>query len=206
MTYRHLLHSVLLCFLGAVIATTITVSESSQRDNRDFYDPTPIELKQGTAFAAPRYWGVHLRKSKSLRVAFIGGSQTSNGWYFNSFREIMNTTASNMGWSFAAYNEGNPGTHPSVRPFKFLTLSTSKWPNVICIEPCLNCGANDNVRCSSSIDNLRYFINHQYEQKGLDSPYYVFLEFFRASWKYYMNYSKWLEITDRGIHVYIMCL
>jgi hypothetical protein len=86
-----------------------------------------------------------------------------------------------MGWSFIVYNEGVPGTYPSIRPFHFFALNISQWPNVICIEPCLNCGGNDHYHCSLSIDNMKYFINGQYEQNGLDSPDYLFLEFFQPA-------------------------
>jgi len=74
-----------------------TLTVSGERDNRDFYDPTPIELQQGIAFAAPKYWGVHVRQSKSLRIAFLGGSQTVAGWHVNSFIEPMTTASKKMG-------------------------------------------------------------------------------------------------------------
>jgi hypothetical protein len=180
-----------------------TTSESSNKDDEkelmqilhqpEFYKPTADELQRGIAYAAPKYWGVHVRRSKSLRVAFIGGSQTVNGEYVDIFRETMNSIASNMGWSFAVYNEGVSGQYPSIRPFKFLSLPSTIWPNVICIEPCLNC-AND---CSSSIDKMKYFINRQYELHNLDEPYYMFLEFFPSSWKFYMHYKEWSTITER---------
>jgi len=79
-------------------------NNESTRDNPEFYEPTAIELQQGVVFAAPKYWGVHLRRSKSLHVAFIGGSQTSTGDYVEIFQESMNSTASSMGWSFTVYN------------------------------------------------------------------------------------------------------
>ena len=159
------------------LASTLAINS----DNPDFYKPTSEELQQGVAFAAPKYWGVHLRRSKSLRVAFIGGSQTANGLHIDSFLESMNLTAKNMGWNVSVFNEGYSGTHPSIRRFKFFELSTSVWPNVISIDPCLNCIYIDPLRCSSSIDNMKYFINRKYEQQGLEPPYYFFLEFFMVS-------------------------
>ena len=156
------------------------LNESTNRDNPEFYEPTAVELRQGTVFAAPTYWGVHLRRSKSLRVAFIGGSQTINGGYVNMFQETMNSTASTMGWSFKVYNEGISGQYPSIRQFKFLSLPLSDWPNVICIEPCLECATSKHLPCSLTIDDMKYFINRQYEQNNLDPPYYVFLEFFET--------------------------
>ena len=165
-----------------------TTSESNNKDDEkelmqilhqpEFYKPTADELQRGMAFAAPQYWGVHVRCSKSLRVAFIGGSQTAMGEYVDIFRETMKSIASNIGWSLTVYNEGVSGQYPSIRPFKFLSLDSSEWPNVICIEPCLDCATSEHLPCSLSIDNMKYFINRKYEQQGLDQPYYMFLEFF----------------------------
>ena len=87
----------------------------TNQDNREFYDPTSVELEQGTAFAAPKYWGVHIRRDKSLRVAFIGGSQTSSdSFYVNNFRDSIKKLSANLGWNIAVYNEGFNGTSPST--------------------------------------------------------------------------------------------
>jgi len=170
----------------------------TNQDNRDFYDPTPVELQQGIAFAAPKYWGVHVRRDKSLRVAFIGGSQTApESVYVESFREQMKETSASMGWKVAVYNEVLNGIYPSTQVLNFLKLTKTEWPNIICIEPCLHCEVSDHWPCSYMIDNLKYFINRQYKEAGLDLPYYIFLEFFTASDKYWQHRSEWLSVTSR---------
>ena len=161
--------------------------KSSSVDNPEYYKPTEIEWQQGVAFAAPKYWGVHVRRSKSLRVAFLGGSQTSRGVYGDSFRDSIQEAAKNMNWSSAVYNEGLPGEIPHIRSFKFFSLDTSQWPNVICFEPCINClfdpvkSKSEYLSCSTTLDNVKYFINREYKHKGIEAPYYFFLEFFKAS-------------------------
>lgn len=181
MIYRYLL-VILLSLLTSVSCGLAT----KEQDNRAYYDPTPVELQQGTAFAAPKYWGVNIRRSKSLRVAFIGGSQTRQGHYIRAFYEAMNETITKMksNWNFAIYNEGMSGSAPKIRSYKFFGSNASEWPNVIGIEPCLNCAHKKKIvyhGCSTDIDNLKYFINREYSQRGLDVPSYFFIEFFRAS-------------------------
>ena len=177
------------------------ICADSERDNPEFYEPTNIELQQGIAFPAPNYWGVHVRRSKSLRVAFIGGSQTSRFGYVDSFHELMKDVMINRNWSLAVYNEGLPGTIPRVRGYKFLSMNVSKWPNVICFEPCINCISvtkSDYIECSVAIDNVKYFINRRYKEVGLDPPYYMFLEFFEASeayWEFSRLYEDWTSPT-----------
>jgi len=195
-------------FWGALLPFLyqIFIFVNSQQDNPEFYEPTTIELQQGTAFAAPKYWGVHVRRSKSLRVAFLGGSQTSGDTgYVNSVYETMKTDMINMNWSFAVYNEGIPGDMPHVSAYKFFKLNTSEWPNVISLEPCLNCVDNDMklayLSCSIVLDNVKYFINRRYKDKGLDPPYYFFLEFFVASDSYWGLSSRNSESESESVSV-----
>lgn len=95
-------------------------------DNPDYYEPTEDELHQGVAFAAPKYWGVHIRQSKSLRIAFIGGSQTAYGQYMNSFQKAIEPEALRMNWTVATYNEGRVGAAPGPRSYNFLTRNSSE--------------------------------------------------------------------------------
>jgi len=106
---------------------------------------------------------------------------------------------------------GVAGSAPQARPFGFFALDPSEWPNVISIEPCLNCQDAGHGPCSYWIDNMKYFINHHYKEKGLEEPYYFFLEFFRSSNAYFsspfdsrsddlvalpLNTSKLLDLSD----------
>ena len=167
-----------------------------------YYKPTSEELQQGVAFAAPKYWGVHLRRSKSLRIAFIGGSQTSSGdEYVGIFRDSMKEATRRTGWNLAVYKEGMNGTYPSTQSLKFLRLQKSDWPNVICIEPCLHCEVPDHWPCSYAIDNMKHFINRQYKEVGLDPPSYMFLEFFAdIHWQRRVEWSNGANITSSSIN------
>ena len=171
--------------------------KSSSVDNPEYYKPTEIEWQQGVAFAAPKYWGVHVRRSKSLRVAFLGGSQTSYGVYVESIQNVMKDIAVTKGWSFAVYKESltvtSPATHSS---FQFFSLDSSEWPTVVCIEPCSACDLDSHDPCSYFIDNTKYFINKQYEMKGIHPPYYMFLEYFAASDIYHQHLIEWRNIVD----------
>lgn len=169
-----------------------------EKDNPEFYEPTPEELSRGVAFAPPSYWGVLLRKKKSLRIAFIGGSQTAYSWsYTYIFKSSMEKISNEMNWTFAVYNEGQVGHAPEARSFNFFKLNQSLWPNVIGIEPCLNCVGSEPYPCSSWIDNMKYFINGIYRSSGLDLPYYIFLEFFGADENYRQNNKHWNDITTK---------
>ena len=50
---------------------------NNPRDNPLFYNPTLEELERGVTLHASSQWGARIRKEKSLRIAFVGGSQTA---------------------------------------------------------------------------------------------------------------------------------
>jgi hypothetical protein len=74
--------------------STVAAHDNGKEDNPEFYDPTEEELKRGVAYAPPVYWGVLLRKTKSLRIAFTGGSQTVYAWSYVSIFTNLNERSS----------------------------------------------------------------------------------------------------------------
>ena len=57
----------------------VKCDENVREDNFAYYYPTDDGFKLGYAYHAPSWWGARIKKEKSFRIAFIGGSQT-RGW------------------------------------------------------------------------------------------------------------------------------
>ena len=181
-----------LILIGTFCLIQVKSVNNSNDDNTSYWYPCDDEFEIAYSCHAPKWWGARIRREKSFRIAFIGGSQTSNWGYPAVFKDKLNNYLKmRNSWDpnkFKVYNEGLAGALPELRIYNFESFTESEWPNVIAFEYGLNC--HPDIRCAKSVDKLISYIKDKYDRRNLSLPYFMFIEFFRMG-IVYGDYDFW---------------
>jgi hypothetical protein len=175
----HLYSSLLLLYLS--------VAESRNLSNIDYYQPTAEELERAVSVSPPSYWGKDIfmdQKNASIKVLAIGGSNTAADQYVHflgvSLRKVFSPDS-------YVENGGMAGTGPIRRKFAFETaMPVDRWPNVIILEYAINC--RHGWECVQDLEMLIAFMNDKYVQRKLPLPHYIIFELLDLQ-SYYLNWE-----------------
>jgi len=154
----------------------------------EYFDPSFAERDRFVALHPPTEWGKQIRLQNSIRILFIGGSNSAGAGCMekdSSFVDLLQKRLENMGNRSYVINVSIGGLDIShfigeSYVFEIESWANDKWPNVIIIETAIN--SADSWYTAQHIDNLLFIIFEKYHARRLPRPDIVFLELFNVYW------------------------
>ena len=151
--------------------------------NGEYFDPTWEERERSITVPPLHSWGERMRKEKSYRVLFLGGSNSCGaGCPGNSFVKILEeflVSLKNESTSSYLINQSHNGAPVSTfigEVYEFESWSPCRWPNVNIIETAVN--SHFGWQTAKYLDNLIFLLQEKWLSKDIPEPNFLFLELF----------------------------
>lgn len=154
------------------------------------------EVKFSLIIPANNDWGYYMRKEKSVRILFYGGSNTmkieNHSYYPDLLEKYLRTNGYFSNTSYTN-NRGLGGAGPIqlIQSPDYGTPGddTSLWPNVVFIEFAINT-EKDFQSSAGQVDLLIQMVKRYYKEKGANIPSFALIEVFQADRSLFLDSDR----------------